>query len=104
MEISLDALVNRAALLPRIELEDPKVVLGRDTATSMQSGIAYGYGALCDGLVHQLQSAAHIKRAPVVATGGHAPFIARYCKTVSHVDLSLTLDGLYIISRSRKKS
>ncbi|MBI4313684.1 MAG: type III pantothenate kinase, partial [Candidatus Omnitrophica bacterium] len=97
LEISLDALANRAALLPRVELEDPKAVLGRDTVTSMQSGIAYGYGALCDGLVRKLQKAARIKKALVIATGGHAPFIARYCQTVDKVDPTLTLDGLFLL-------
>jgi len=99
LEISLEALITRAALLPRIELERPKAVLGRDTITSMQSGIAHGYGALCDGLVTKLKAAAMVRRAPVVATGGHAPFIRPYCRTVTHVDPALTLDGLALIYR-----
>ena len=99
LEISLEALVTRAALLPRIDLEPPKAVLGRDTVTSMRSGIIHGYGALCDGLVRRIKEAARIKRAPVIATGGHAPFMAPYCQTVSRVDPTLTLDGLAIISR-----
>ena len=97
MEISLEALVTRAALLPRIDLAKPKAVLGRDTVTSMQSGIAHGYGALCDGLVNALKQSVKIRRCPVVATGGHAPFIAPYCQTVTAVDPHLTLDGLAII-------
>lgn len=98
LEISLEALAARAALLPRIELERPKAVIGRDTATSMQSGVVYGYGALCDGLVATLKKAARIRKAPVVATGGHAAFIAPYCRTVTAVDATLTLDGLALIA------
>ena len=104
LEISLEALVTRAALLPRIDLAAPKAVLGRDTATSMQSGVVHGYGALCDGLVTKLKAAARLqrRRVPVIATGGHASFIKPFCRTVTHVDPTLTLDGLEIISNSLK--
>lgn len=98
VEISLEALMARAALLPRIELERPKAVVGRDTATSMQSGIVHGYGALCDGLVTTLKAASKIRRAPVIATGGHAAFLAPYCRTVTRVDPTLTLDGLAVLA------
>ncbi len=101
LEISLEARATRAALLPRIELTAPRTVLGRDTATSILSGVVYGYGALCDGLVTKLKAAAKIRRpkgVPVVATGGHAAFIAPYCRTVTHVDPTLTLDGLALIA------
>lgn len=98
LEISLEALVSRAALLPRLDLVSPKEVLGRDTVSSMLSGVVHGYGALCDGLVSKLKQAAKIKRAPVVATGGHASFIRPYCRTITQLSPTLTLDGLSIIS------
>ena len=102
LEISLEALATRAALLPRIELAAPRTVLGRDTAASILSGVVYGYGALCDGLVTKLKTAAKIRRAPVVATGGHAAFIAPYCRTVTDVNPTLTLDGLALMAESMK--
>lgn len=102
LEIALEALMTRAALLPRIDLAKPREVLGRDTATSMQSGVVHGYGALCDGLVTRIKQAAKVGRAPVVATGGHAAFIAPYCRTVTDVDPTLTLDGLAIIAHGLK--
>lgn len=98
LEIGLEALVTKAALLPRIDLATPREVLGRDTVTSMQSGVVYGYGALCDGLVAAVKAATKIRKVPVIATGGHAPFIAPYCRTVTDVDSTLTLDGLAIIA------
>lgn len=97
LEISLEALATRASLLPRVDLQRPKAIIGRDTVTSMQSGIVYGYGALCDGLVMKLKAAARIRRCRVVATGGHASFIAAYCRSITDVDPALTLDGLAII-------
>lgn len=99
LEISLEALVGHAALLPRVDLATPQAVLGRDTATSMQSGLVYGYGALCDGLVNRLKTEVKVRRLPVVATGGHAAFISPYCRTVTHVDPTLTLDGLALLAK-----
>lgn len=96
VEIALEALSHRAALLPRIQLELPKEFLGRDTASSMRSGIFFGYGALCDGIVQQLK-ARFAQKAKVIATGGHCRLLAPFCKTVQTVNPSLTLQGLRII-------
>ena len=100
MELALETLTARAALLPEIRLTPPKEFLGRDTVSSMKSGIFYGTGALCDGIV------AHIKRkdaprAKVVATGGHARLIAPFCRTIQIVSPDLTLRGLALIYQSR---
>lgn len=99
MEISLETLVDRTALLPEIRLDPPREFLGRDTRSSMRSGLFYGYGALCDGLVTQLKKK-HAPRARVVATGGHARLIAPFCRTVQKVNSNLTLQGLELTYRS----
>jgi type III pantothenate kinase len=96
IEISLDALCERAALLPKIELARPKSLIGKDTVESMRSGILYGYAALTDGLIEKLQE--DLKCAVfVVVTGGHAPVIAGYLKRANEVNTDLTLEGLHII-------
>ncbi len=100
IEIALEALTTRAALLPKIELIPPRELLGRDTIGSMRSGIFFGYSALCDGLVARLK-AKHGPKAKVVATGGHAPLIAPYCRTVQKINPHLTLQGLELTYRHR---
>ena len=102
IEIALEALSERAALLPRIKLTPPKEFLGRDTVSSMRSGIFFGYSALCDGIVNQLK-AKYAKKAKVIATGGHCRLLAPLCRTIRIVNPNLTLQGLRIIF-SKKSS
>ncbi|MEF2247599.1 MULTISPECIES: type III pantothenate kinase [unclassified Paenibacillus] len=94
--ISTEALYQRAAKLPRIELVKPKSVIGRNPVTSMQAGIIYGYAGQVDGIVNRIK--AEFKVTPrVVATGGMAELIAGESETISLVDPLLTLEGLRII-------
>jgi type III pantothenate kinase len=96
LSISLEALVQRASKLPRIEIVKPKEVVGRNTVNSIQAGIFYGYVGLVDGIVHRIQQE-HDIRGNVVATGGLAPLVASECSSIHEVDEFLTLDGLRII-------
>lgn len=98
MEIALEALSSRAALLPKIRLVPPKELLGRDTVGSMRAGIFYGYGVLCDGLIRLLKKR-YIRRAKVIGTGGNIPLIAPYCREIGIVKGDLTLVGLEITYR-----
>lgn len=100
MEIALEALSSRAALLPKIKLKRPRELLGRDTVSSMQSGIFHGYGALCDGIVRLLMRK-HAPKAKVIATGGHSRLIAPFCRTIRIINPDLTLQGLEITYHSR---
>jgi type III pantothenate kinase len=93
---SLDALVTRAAKLPRVEIRTPRQALGRNTVESMQSGILFGYVALVDGLVARLSQEIGGEVA-VIATGGLASAIAAESETIETVDPNLTLEGLKII-------
>lgn len=103
MEMALSALAERTALLPKILLSPPRAFLGRDTASSMRSGLFYGYGALCDGLVRRLKRK-YAPRAGVIATGGHAPLIVPFCRSVQIVNSDLTLQGLELTYRLAQKN
>jgi type III pantothenate kinase len=93
LELSLETLAERTALLPRVDLREPAELLGRDTATSIRSGIVHGCAALCDGLVARLK-ATHAPGAVVVATGGAAPLIAKYARSIRVLRPDLVLQGL----------
>src|SRR5918992_997211 len=96
LSISLEALIQRASKLPRIEIVKPKEVVGRNTINSIQAGIFFGYAGLVDGIVRRMQNE-HGSGSKVVATGGLAALIASECSTIREVDDFLTLDGLRII-------
>jgi len=96
IEISTEALYQRAAKLPRIELAKPKSVIGRNPVTSMQAGIIYGYAGLVDGIVGRIKK--EFRTTPrVIATGGLADLIAGESETIETVDPQLTLEGLRIL-------
>ena len=96
IQISHDALVSHAALLSRVELVPPASPIGRNTTTSMQAGIVFGYVGLVEGLVvrfqHELGS-----HANVIATGGIAAQLAPLIPAITVVDERLTLTGLRLI-------
>ena len=94
--ISTEALFQRAAKLPRIELVKPKNVICRNTVTSMQSGIIYGFVGQVDGIVARMKEELG-RDAFVVATGGLANLIAMESNTINAIEHFLTLEGLRII-------
>ena len=99
--ISADALFQRAARLPRIDVRKPDHVIGRTTVTSMQSGLFFGYVGMVEGLVARLQVELG-GGAYCVATGGLAEVISPETQVVDVVDRDLTLHGLRLLwSRNR---
>ena len=94
--ISSEALFQRAAKLPRIELVKPKSVIGRNTVASMQAGIVYGFIGQVDGIVERMKAELG-PDSKVVATGGFAELIAAESRTIDVVDQLLTLEGLRFI-------
>lgn len=95
IEISLDALFGRAAALRRVELVEPRSVIGKNTVESIQSGAVYGFAAQVDGIATRIL--AEIGEATVVATGGLAGLIAPFSSTIQFHEPWLTLHGLRLI-------
>jgi type III pantothenate kinase len=94
--ISADALFEKTARLPRVDIRKPARVVGTNTVGSLQSGLYYGYLGLVDGILERLLQEMG-KEATVVATGGLAALIGTGSKYIRHVDDLLTLDGLRLI-------
>ncbi|HEY0826938.1 MAG TPA: type III pantothenate kinase [Bacilli bacterium] len=94
--ISTEALYQKAAKLPRIELTKPKSTVGRNTISSMQAGIIYGFAGQVDGIVSRIQEEFKVN-AQVIATGGLAELISGESVTIQQVNPLLTLQGLQII-------
>lgn len=94
--ISTEALYQRAAKLPRIELIKPKSTVGRNTVTSMQAGIVYGYAGQVDGIVQRIREEFGTNPT-VVATGGLAELISAESRTIQIINPLLTLQGLQLI-------
>ena len=97
LEISLEALATRTALLPKVELREPPELLGRDTANSIRAGLLYGCAALCDGIIAQLRDR-YAPKAAVIGTGGASPLVAKDATSLQHLRPHLILDGLYALA------
>jgi len=94
--ISTEALVSKAAKLPRVELQRPRSLIGKNTVSSMQAGIMYGFVGQVEGIITRMKT--EIEGEPqVIATGGLAAVIARETVVIDKVDEFLTLDGLRLI-------
>lgn len=94
--ISADALFERAARLPRVEIKRPQSVVGSSTVNSMQSGLYYGYVGLVDGILRRMRDELG-SDVRIIATGGLAPLIATGSELIAVVDETLTLEGLRLI-------
>lgn len=91
---SLDSLVNGTAKLPRVEIERPECVIGKNTVTNMQSGIFYGFAGLVEFIVKKIKREMKCENVTVIATGGFSEIIAKEITCIDKVDKLLTLDGL----------
>ena len=103
IQVSLDALIQRTAKLPRVEIAWPSGVVGRNTVESIQSGILFGYVSLVDGLIERIRQDLSFE-AGVIATGGLARTVSAESRHIGDVDSLLTLEGLRILSARTRKS
>jgi type III pantothenate kinase len=94
--ISADALFQRAARLPRVDVRDPGKVIGRSTVASIQAGLYFGYAAMCEGIIGRIRAELG-EKAPAVGTGGLAETLAAEIPSLQAVDPVLTLTGLRLI-------
>jgi type III pantothenate kinase len=96
--ISADALFQRAARLPRVDVRKPPSVIGQTTVTSMQAGLFFGYVSMVDGIVTRIRAALPGgERAICIATGGMASVLSHETTTIQRVEPDLTLHGLRLI-------
>lgn len=102
VKISMDALTERTALLPGLQLDKPKRVIGRNTIDCMRSGIMLGAAAMLDGMIERMEEELGYSTT-VVATGGIARFVVPLCKRDIHYDKDLLLKGLAILYRENTK-
>ena len=96
IEISLEALTERGAKLPKIDLAPPRGVIGKSTVEAIRAGVIYGYAALVDGIVERVLGEIG-QDADVIATGGLAGHIVPFTERIDEVDDLLTLTGLRLI-------
>jgi type III pantothenate kinase len=96
-EISIDALYERAAKLPKVELAEPRALIGKSTVDAIRSGIVFGFAAQVDGIVRRLRAELG-SGTTVIATGGLAGVLVPHVReTIDEVDDLLTLVGLRLI-------
>jgi type III pantothenate kinase len=95
LEISLTALVERAARIGRIDLEEPETAIGRSSRAAIQSGVIFGFAGLIDGVVRRIED--ELGEVQLLATGGLASVIVPFTETIDEVDEMLTLKGLRLI-------
>jgi type III pantothenate kinase len=96
VEISIEALTQRAAALPKVRLEAPRAAIGKGTREAIQSGVIYGYAGQVDGIVARLREELG-DEATAIATGGWGQVIGPHCEQIDELDDLLTLKGLLII-------
>ena len=102
VKISMDALTERTALLPGLQLDQPKRAIGRNTIECMRSGIMMGTACMLDGMIDRMEAEIQ-QKATVVVTGGIAKFIAPLCKKPMIYDKDLIVKGLAALYRENKR-
>ena len=102
VKISMDALTDRTALLPGLQLDQPKAAIGRNTIDAMRSGIMMGTACMIDGMIARMEEELGCKTT-VIATGGIAKFILPMCKTPILYDKDLLIKGLAALYRDNHR-
>ena len=103
VKIAMDALTDRTALLPGLQLDQPKKAIGRNTVDAMRSGIMMGTACMLDGMIERMEQELGC-RTTVIATGGIAKFVLPMCKKKIIYDKDLLVKGLAALYRENKRS
>lgn len=98
---SLTALIDRAARISRIDLEEPREAIGRSTRAAIHSGFIFGFAGLIDGIVRRIEE--ELPNPRLLATGGYAGTVVPFTETITEVDDLLTLKGLRLIHERNQK-
>ncbi len=98
---SLTALIDRAARISRIDLEEPREAIGRSTRAAIHSGFIFGFAGLIDGIVRRIEE--ELPNPRLLATGGYAGTVVPFTETITDVDDLLTLKGLRLIHERNQK-
>ena len=101
VNLSVEALYQASAQLPRIAVKRPSQVIGKATVPAMQSGLYWGYVSMIDGMVERIKAETG-RPMTVIATGGLAPLFTKACATIDHSDPDLTVRGLALIYRANE--
>jgi type III pantothenate kinase len=96
IEISIEALTSRAARLPKVDIEEPRSLIGKTTEASIQSGVVYGFAGQVDGICARLRAELG-EGITTIATGGLASVIVEFTNSIDMVDDLLTLKGLRLV-------
>lgn len=96
LRLYAESLFEKTALLPKVKIRRPREIIGRDTQNSILSGIFYGYGALCDGMIDRISRQLK-SRAPVIATGGYIPLMKEFITKRYRVDRDLIFKGMSLL-------
>jgi type III pantothenate kinase len=97
IEVSMDALFERAARLVKVDFVAPETAIGKTTEAALRAGLVYGFAGQVDGIVERIRTELGDAAAPVVATGGLAELITPHARTMERVDPYLTLEGLRLV-------
>jgi len=100
---SKNALVSQTSLLPQVELQAPKKVLGTNSVDCIKSGLVFGHASMIDGLIKRIKEETNHPELKVIITGGHAKIIFPYCQEELIKDEALILKGLLLILKKNKR-
>jgi type III pantothenate kinase len=102
VDLSVEALYQASAQLPRIAVRRPDKVVGKATVPAMQSGLYWGYASMIEGVIERIKAETGWSMT-VIATGGLAPLFAEACPSIDHSDPDLTVRGLALIYKANRK-
>jgi type III pantothenate kinase len=97
IEVSMNALFERAARLVKVDFVAPETAIGKTTESALRSGLVYGFAGQVDGIAERIRAELDARGAPLIATGGLAELIESHSATISRIDPFLTLEGLRLV-------